>query len=239
MTDDLAEFLMTRPPTAARPLLGLTVLVVEDSRFACEAMRLLCLRSGARIRRADCLKSARRHLQVYRPTVAIVDLGLPDGSGADLIAELARSTPRVPVLLGTSGLDGARAEALASGADGFLAKPIESLALFQESILAHLPEAARPPGLRRLPDDMIFPDQIALRDDLTLVADTLAQRSDAGTLDYIAGFLGGIARSSRDNPLAAAAAALADGRAMGRETGGDVSRIAGLLRERLTSSAVI
>ncbi|MEL7345922.1 MAG: response regulator, partial [Pseudomonadota bacterium] len=83
---------MSRPPTAEKPLLGQTLLVVEDSRFSCEAVRLLCLRSGARIRRADSIRSARRHLRTYRPSIILVDIGLPDGSGLDLIHELNTAT---------------------------------------------------------------------------------------------------------------------------------------------------
>ncbi len=49
--EEFEAMTMDRSATAARPLLGLTVLIVEDSRFASEAMRLLCLRAGARIRR--------------------------------------------------------------------------------------------------------------------------------------------------------------------------------------------
>ncbi|MEL7181360.1 MAG: response regulator, partial [Pseudomonadota bacterium] len=54
--ETLDDLMFTRAPTARRPLLGLTVLVVEDSRFASDAVRLMCLRSGARIRRADSLE---------------------------------------------------------------------------------------------------------------------------------------------------------------------------------------
>ncbi|HCX69603.1 MAG TPA: response regulator, partial [Rhodobiaceae bacterium] len=111
----------------------------EDSRYACEAMRLLCLRSGARIRRADCIRSARRHLQVYRPSVVVVDLGLPDGNGADLIAELAAAETEKSAVLATSGDDSLEAEAMAAGAQGFLSKPITSLAAFQQMVLAALP----------------------------------------------------------------------------------------------------
>lgn len=145
MTDtfDLDPIMPAQTPTPDRPLLGLTVLVVEDSRFASEALRLLCLRSGARIRRADCLSTARKHLRVYRPNVVIVDLGLPDGSGAELIGELSRATPRVNVILGMSGDSGVQPTAIAAGADGFIEKPIEGLAAFQATILGTFPDEAR------------------------------------------------------------------------------------------------
>ncbi len=196
-------------PTAMRPLLGLTVLVIEDSRYACEAMRLLCLRSGARIRRADTLRSARRHLQVYRPSVAIIDLGLPDGSGTDLIRELAQASPRPEVILGTSGDDTGEAAAMAAGADGFLAKPVTALAIFQDRIVSNLPADRRPRGPRAVVQDVVQPDPIAYRDDMAHVADVLESATDIRTLDYIAQFLGGVARSADDNALIMASDALA------------------------------
>ena len=231
MGDDLTDFLSTRGPQPGRPLLGLTVLVVEDSRFACEAMRLLCLRSGARIRRADCLRSARRHLQTYRPTIVIVDLGLPDGSGADLIADLARTSPRVPVLLGTSGDADLAPQAMAAGADGFLAKPLESLARFQATVLAALPQGSPKPVGVAEQGDRIEPDQIALRDDLAHVAALLGGVPDDDALAYIGQFLSGIAASAHDQPLEDAA------RDLVRDHRQGLKRISGLVRDRLAMGA--
>lgn len=238
--DKTDPFAATIPaPTASRPLLGLTVLVIEDSRFACEAMRLLCLRSGARIRRADCLRSARRHLQVYRPSVVIVDLGLPDGNGVDLITELTQTEPRVDVVLGTSGDPDGEEQALAAGADGFLEKPINSLAAFQQAVLSNLPADRQPTGLRELPDEIIHPDRMAFQDDMAHIADVLEDPPDDGSLDYVAQFLGGVARSARDQGLEKAAAALASKRAAGGSTSMETAEIAGLIQQRLTQKLAI
>jgi DNA-binding response OmpR family regulator len=239
MPEPIADLIWNRRPTADRPLLGQTVLVVEDSRFACEAMRLLCLRSGARIRRADSLRSAARHLSVYRPSVVVVDIGLPDGSGLTLLRTLARAQPRVPVLLATSGEDAHRAEALSSGADDFLAKPFTSLAAFQSAILAHLPAEARPQGPRAVADGSVSPDPIALRDDLSHVAELLAAAPDEAALDYAAQFLGGVALTARDEALGRAAAALRDSRSQGSGVPAAIQSVARLLDARLARARVV
>ncbi|WP_425040191.1 response regulator [Primorskyibacter sp. S187A] len=237
--DSLDDLDLTPTPSASRPLLGLTVLVVEDSRFACEAMRLLCLRSGARIRRADCLKSARRHLQVYRPSVAIIDLGLPDGSGADLIAEMAEASPRISVILGISGDDAGEAAAMDAGADGFLPKPVSSVSLFQKTIMSLLPQERQLAGPRPADLDRIDPDPMAYQDDMALAADMLGGDTDERTLDYLAQFLAGVARSADDTALYDAARTLSGLRENGKPAYSQAAHIAGLVQARLSRPIAI
>ena len=190
-------------PTKLRPLLGLTLLLVEDSRFTCEVVRMICQRSGARLRRADCLKSAERHLGVYRPGVVIIDIGLPDGSGLSLIRKLHHESPRIPMILGTSGDELMHHSVLKAGADGFLTKPIESLAGFQSALLSKLPINQHVSGPRAVTDDIIIPDPIAYCDDLRH-ASKLLKRMPIQSQDYIFSFLDGVCRSKGDMEIIAA-----------------------------------
>lgn len=198
-------------PTPMRPLLGMTILAVEDSRYACDALRLLSLRSGARLRRADCIASAHRHLQVYRPTIILVDIGLPDGSGVDLIKELTELSHNVGTIIGISGDDNRREEALAAGAHGFMAKPINNITRFQDIILASLPKEVRPSGPRIVQTDDIEPDPLTFKDDLAHAADLLdLPDADNNMLSYLAQFVTGLANSAGDRDLAQAGKALAE-----------------------------
>ena len=236
--EELNDLLLRRAPTARRPLLGLTVLVVEDSRFACEALRLLCLRSGARIRRADSLEHARRHLAIYRPSVIIVDVGLPDGSGLELIQDLSSASPRIDVILGTSGDPDVAVQTLDAGADGFMAKPIASLAEFQSAILAHLPSDRQPPAPRIVTDEVVTPDLVAFRDDLSHVIQVIEDGSTSQNIDYVTQFLSGVARSADDDDLGRAVNALARDHEAGAPTEGSLAALNTVVQMRLAVGVV-
>lgn len=200
---------------ASRPVLalqGVTILAVEDSRFASDALRLLAQRSGARLRRADSLAAAHRHLLLYRPDVVIVDHGLPDGCGAALIRVLARQSAGRMAVIGTSGNPEARRAALAAGAAGFIDKPVSLLA-FQAAILAGLPGyAPAHDAITCDPSDQPRPDPLALHEDLARAALLLEAGGAADA--YVSAFVGSIARSARDHALAAAARSPEDGAAL-------------------------
>jgi CheY-like chemotaxis protein len=186
----------------ALPLAGVTLLAVEDSRFASEALRLLCQRSGARLRRAETLAAARRHLAVYRPDVVMVDLGLPDGNGVDLIRELAKNSAGRSVVLAVSGDPDGWSSAMRAGAAGFLEKPLDSLVGFQQVILRHL--TGQPQGVPAGDKQPIHPDEQALHDDLVHAADLIENGRD-GPRTYVTDFVRGLARSCHDTALEGAA----------------------------------
>jgi DNA-binding response OmpR family regulator len=214
------ENLTPKPTTPPLPLQGLTVLVVEDSRYAAEAMRLMCQRSGARLKRAEDLRTAQAHLHVYQPDVVIIDLGLPDGRGEALIRDLANRWPRIATILGTSGAEDGAQLSLAAGADGFLDKPLTSLRAFQAAILHHMPAGA---GHDAGP--ALHPDPLALQDDLIRAASLAGD--DAQRL-YLSSFVTSLARSVGDAGLADAARGVLRGGRMD-----DLSRV---LADRLRST---
>ena len=237
MNEDLDDMHMVRTASPNRLMSGLTILVVEDSRFACDAIRLLGQRIGARVRRADTLRSARRHMQTYRPGVLICDLGLPDGSGLDFIAEVVRMPFRPPAVVAISGDADSAAAAVAAGADGFLLKPIERLAVFQSAVLGALTQAES--GVVTLPtgEGAPAPDPLALRDDLNHAAEALSQAQGPGDVAYVARFLRGVARIAHDDPLERAADDLDLAMRAGRDSAGGVSALAGMVRDRISASA--
>lgn len=234
----LEELIPLKRPTARRPLLGTTMLLVEDSRFVCEAVRLLSTRSGARIRRADSIANARRHLAIYHPSVAIIDVGLPDGSGLDLIETLTHGTPKIDVVLGTSGDSSFEDQVMAAGANGFLTKPIASLASFQSAILDHLPRDRQPPA-RAITDETVDPEKIAFHDDLMHIRDILTGHNDNETLDYATQFLQGVAASVGDSDLEQAVATLAKHRNGNQKSKAALDNLTVLLEARLKETEVI
>lgn len=205
----------TMNPSTRRPLLGVTIMLIEDSRYCSEAIRLLALKSGARLRRADSLKSARRHLAIYRPNVVLVDLGLPDGSGLEIISELRSLGASAPVIIASSGEDPAAVgiDITQIGADAFLPKPLKDLANFQQAILTHLNESDGPRKFEpRLIGTEVTPDRKALHEDLEYVGTLLSRAlldKDRRVMEYCAQFLKCVGVMAEDRDLKKAAGALA------------------------------
>ena len=188
----MSNTLHSLKPIGRRALQSLMVLPVEDRLTTDEAERLMCITSGARLRRADCMTSARRHLRIYRPDGAIVDMGLPDGNGAELISELAQANPRTQTIIGLSADPSRAIAAMEAGTDSFIEKSLSSVAGFQSEILMNLPDLA------------FEADQRALQEDLVHALDLLNNKEGVQP-SYLAAFIAGVARTASDPTLEQAA----------------------------------
>jgi len=88
------------------------VMLVEDHPDFRDLMEVLL---GSQsdfnlVAKAGSLAEARNHAVRIELDVAVLDLGLPDGDGVDLIADLRQANPDVGVLILSASLDAASFE---------------------------------------------------------------------------------------------------------------------------------
>jgi len=100
-------------------------LVVEDLPASADwlAGTLAEAFPGMRVQKAGTLTEARRAARQMQPDIALIDLGLPDGSGLDLIREMVARNPECHCIVSTVYADDRHLfPALRAGAGGYLLK---------------------------------------------------------------------------------------------------------------------
>lgn len=115
------------------------VLVVDDEPPIRKLLRMGLSTQGYEILEAPNGRSALELLVRNRPDLVILDLGLPDIQGLDLLRTMRAENDRVPIVVLSSRSDeGAKVEALDHGADDYVTKPFG-----MEELLARMRAALR------------------------------------------------------------------------------------------------
>lgn len=121
------------------------VLVVEDDADLRLALRTLLGRSGYGVTSAPDGREGLRRLFADRPDVMVLDIGLPELDGWQVL-DRTRDMTDIPVLLLTAhGAEPERVRGLRAGADDYLTKPFgnDELLARIEALLRRSPGAAR------------------------------------------------------------------------------------------------
>lgn len=100
-----------------------TLLVIEDDAAIRRFVRCALEEQGHKVHEADTLARGLIEAGTRKPDMLILDLGLPDGDGVDLLRDL-RSWSQTPVLVLSARVDETdKIDALDAGADDYLTKP--------------------------------------------------------------------------------------------------------------------
>lgn len=118
------------------------LLIVEDDR---ELNRGLCSALKTPDRKVvSCLnvKEAQEQLLCGGISAVLLDVNLPDGSGLELLSQIRKKDPQLPVILLTANdMDSDIVEGLELGADDYITKPF-SLTVLRTRVNAQLRRAA-------------------------------------------------------------------------------------------------
>ncbi len=99
------------------------ILVVEDEAEITRFLRAILTAQNYRPLFADNAREGIRAAHLYKPDAMILDLGLPDQDGLEVIAAVRKESNLPIIVLSARGQERDKVNALDSGADDYLTKP--------------------------------------------------------------------------------------------------------------------
>src|SRR5262245_51558475 len=100
-----------------------TVLVIEDEAEIRQFLRSSLGTEGYRVVDSPTARRGTLDAGMHKPDVAIVDLGLPDFDGVEVIRRIREWSPMPIVVLSARTQERSKIEALDAGADDYVTKP--------------------------------------------------------------------------------------------------------------------
>ncbi len=117
---------------------GATILIVEDEPPIRRLLRTALAAHDYRTLEAGTGAEALQAMRHHRPDLVLLDLGLPDRDGLELIGDIRKLAPVPIVVLSGRGEEATKVAALDSGADDYVTKPFGA-----EELMARLRAALR------------------------------------------------------------------------------------------------
>jgi len=102
------------------------VLVVEDDDDIRHVLRVLLEAENYRVIEAATARRADVEARSHKPDLLLVDLGLPDGDGIEVIKHVRAWSPVPIVVLSARTLEAQKIAALDAGADDYVTKPFSA-----------------------------------------------------------------------------------------------------------------
>jgi two-component system KDP operon response regulator KdpE len=130
-----------------------TILVVEDERDIRQFLRSSLGAEGYRVVESPNGRRGTLDAGMHKPDLAIVDLGLPDFDGVEVIRHIREWSPMPILVLSARIQERSKIEALDAGADDYVTKPFGVGELLAR-VRAALRHATRPPS----GNEMVFSD---------------------------------------------------------------------------------
>jgi two-component system KDP operon response regulator KdpE len=130
------------------------VLIFEDDEGIQNILRMLFEANGFRVIIADTAARGEKDARLFRPDVVLVDLGLPDLDGLNVITALRTWSPVPIIVLTARSAEAQRLAAFERGADDYVLKPFSAPELLARvrAILRRHVRGELPMGMLELGD---------------------------------------------------------------------------------------